>query len=95
MHTVDSSILDSTATSVINDSVIEETDVDNGAESEELPTADDSLITIPYQDEAELIDSEEDESENVVRRSLRQVLAPRDLTYNTLGESVWERRTHR
>ena len=93
--TMEGSILDSTVTSEINDSVIERADVDNGADSEELPTADDSLVTIPYQDEAELIDSEDEEGENVVRRSLRQVSAPRHLTYNVLGESVVERRTHR
>ena len=54
----------------------------------------DSVLTIPYEDENALDDSE-DESENIGRRSQRQTAAPLELTYNDLGDPVWERRTLR
>ena len=62
--------------------------------SDDSVLGNDSVVTIPYEDENALSDSE-DESENIGRRSQRQTAAPLELTYNDLGDPVWERRTLR
>ena len=72
----------------------QEIDLDLSCAGDEPSVADESIVTIPYGDESALLISDtDDEDETVVRRSKRQVAAPRDLTYNHLGEAIWERRT--
>ena len=76
------------------DSESEGIDMDVSGTSGESTIGNDSVLTIPYEDESALYDTDDD-SETVVRKSSRRVVAPRELTYNDLGEPVWERRSFR
>ena len=69
-------------------------DMDVSGTSGESTIGNDSVLTIPYEDESALYDTDDD-SETVVRKSSRRVVAPREVTYNDLGEPVWERRSFR
>ena len=70
----------------------DQTIVDESSIGDDAVGEQDSILTVPYGDENALFDIE-DESEVTSRRSQRQVTAPLELTYNDLGDPVWERRT--
>ena len=94
---VDHSVVD-VDNSVVDLDMSDNSDSDHtivdGSASDDSVLGNDSVVTIPYEDENALGDSE-DESENIGRRSQRQTAAPLELTYNDLGDPVWERRTLR